>query len=638
MRWLKSYWCWWSAAMLLFTIYMSSPSSAEVSEELKIFGDFAPEESLTFNSDEMKFLSILGSLIGLSVSEITSILSIAKLGLGVVDILENIFLKVFNGTAIDLNFPELPGTDRKLLAMFEIITLRLEQIQRGVEGTETSLLSLTRGLPHMVRWEIALDTLEGYMKPINNLYHRFSYYQKHKMSVENHTLLDFAESVTSHSTVSIQALMANIHSMIAPSDPPLIRNYDDCHYHQSPQQLVFGMYTLLALTLARGYSMINFSYQILKYHNAGNFTVELRFIEELYKHYSKGIYIENEVDLNKKGTCGSTCKSYQHAVVEGCYLPDDQYCGKHRRCKGKVHDCTDAEVCISELPYRRYDWIRYGSHKFLGRKSFCDNEMNVDSWWRFLYHCSYCVCLCDDAHSPTSDRFISLKPVVSDIVNGRKNRVVHLQVQQGAAMPQGQVDPNTLEWVEVEPITVDSDKYKDGIDYFTFKYEARSMDLDKLIAPKGHVITGVKFRTLGAHINLEVWVTPINFTSATLSPKMSYWISNDNTPIMVKNPRKELKLREPDDPRYSKTPSEIDSHSDMFVQFQQTSMDMDVSQLTVPFLDAQPVSPSPATWLEGLQIYHRGRDGYGGFIGLQVFNFNLKNHFDNSNLEAQVIW
>ncbi|RXG53609.1 hypothetical protein Avbf_11082 [Armadillidium vulgare] len=376
-------------------------------------------------------------------------------------------------------------------------------------------------------------------------------------------------------------------------------------------------------------------------------------------------YIENEVDLNKKGTCGSTCKSYQHAVVEGCYLPDDQYCGKHRRCKGKVHDCTffksDAEVCISELPYRRYDWIRYGSHKFLGRKSFCDNEMKVDSWWRFLYHCSYCVCLCDDSHSPTSDRFISLKPVVSDIVNGRvvtgvrfikKNRVVHLQVQQGAAMPQGQVDPNTLEWVEVEPITVDSDKYKDGIDYFTFKYEARSMDLDKLKAPKGHVITGVKFRTLGAHINLEVkfltqymykynvynvWVTPINFTSATLSPKMSYWISNDNTPIMVNNPRKELKLRDPDDPRYSKTPSEIDSHSDMFVQFQQTSMDLDVSQLTVPFLDAQPVSPSPATWLEGLQIYHRGRDGYGGFIGLQVFNFNLKNHFDNSNLEPQNI-
>lgn len=38
----------------------------------------------------------------------------------------------------------------------------------------------------------------------------------------------------------------------------------------------------------------------------------------------------------------------------------------------------------------------------------------VDSWWRFLYHCSYCLCLCDDSQSPSTDRYFSLTPVLSD--------------------------------------------------------------------------------------------------------------------------------------------------------------------------------------------------------------------------------
>jgi hypothetical protein len=38
-------------------------------------------------------------------------------------------------------------------------------------------------------------------------------------------------------------------------------------------------------------------------------------------------------------------------------------------------------------------------------------------------------------------------------------------------------------------------------------YEERSLDTDLIEAPTGHVITGVRLRKLGGHLNLEVRVS-----------------------------------------------------------------------------------------------------------------------------------
>ena len=43
-------------------------------------------------------------------------------------------------------------------------------------------------------------------------------------------------------------------------------------------------------------------------------------------------------------------------------------------------------------------------------------------------------------------------------------------------------------------------------DYFMMNYEQRSLDIDQLQAPSSHVITGVRFRNLGGHLNLEAQV------------------------------------------------------------------------------------------------------------------------------------
>jgi hypothetical protein len=98
---------------------------------------------------------------------------------------------------------------------------------------------------------------------------------------------------------------------------------------------------------------------------------------------------------------------------------------------------------------------------------FVSDKIKVDSWWRYLFwHCSYCLCKCD-APGPHSDRFVllfvvvvvvecaifnadrywSLRPAEADVdknmvVTGvrfvKKNRVIHLEIEQAEALPEGE--------------------------------------------------------------------------------------------------------------------------------------------------------------------------------------------------------
>ena len=42
-----------------------------------------------------------------------------------------------------------------------------------------------------------------------------------------------------------------------------------CELQQSPQQMAYGLYSIVALTLAKGYSMVQFSYMLLRLYGKG---------------------------------------------------------------------------------------------------------------------------------------------------------------------------------------------------------------------------------------------------------------------------------------------------------------------------------------------------------------------------------
>lgn len=85
-------------------------------------------------------------------------------------------------------------------------------------------------------------------------------------------------------------------------------------------------------------------------------------------------------------------------VVVGCGLPSEYQNNKNRR----------------------YEYIEYENGKMYGKKNTCSKQTRkVDSWWRWLFwHCSYCMCYCDD-YSSNSDRYFNLRDVTSDVENNK---------------------------------------------------------------------------------------------------------------------------------------------------------------------------------------------------------------------------
>ena len=70
------------------------------------------------------------------------------------------------------------------------------------------------------------------------------------------------------------------------------------------------------------------------------------------------------------------------------------------------------------------------------------------------------------------------------------NRVIHLQIQEGKLMPRGEIRRATVQWKEVDKFTVMDNNVKNGIDYHTLDWENRALDLDDLLAPESHLLTG----------------------------------------------------------------------------------------------------------------------------------------------------
>jgi len=84
-------------------------------------------------------------------------------------------------------------------------------------------------------------------------------------------------------------------------------------------------------------------------------------------------------------------------------------------------------------------------------------------------------------------------------------------------------------------------------------------------------------------------------------------------------------------PTKSTTASEPDMSSNKFLKFTHSSIDRDVAQTTLPFIDMQTVAPFPGMPFSGIGIYYKGTKSFGGFIGANVFTYNLSNDI-NYNL------
>jgi len=592
----------------------------------------------------------------------------------------------------------------RILKSFSKLKEKMAELETdiNIRTVEKMLNNLQLDRDDMQTWLNLWDDLRRSVGQIALLYNYFRGYVDKPDTTSEQTLEDFAMSIT-QSSVEVrlmQNMLNSFHIAVVPQDSqkkqlfPYFHSLMSksgkhlCSMTQSPHQLLYNLYNIIALTEIKGYAMLQFSYMMLKIYNKGNFTAEadaardnfekqavekmksmLMVLPTMPTEYLKcdptehkaGItyleitrllqgYIENEVDMNDRNSCQAECSAYTITESKSCYK--DLFCAKQPKCQGRIFDCqffhADAWVCMSEREKeRRYDWVEYEDGTLLGNKGTCVNKIKVDSWWRWVFwHCSYCLCKCEEI-SDDSDRYWSLVPAEADTANNmvvsgvrftKKGRVIYPQIEQAKALGEGGVDDTTRTWVDPTVEFSNSTKElsdKNNTNIFMMSYEQRSMDMDTLTAPDGHVLTGIKLRNIGGHLNLEIQVTPIEFTTGNLLADRSTWIANDNTPA-TNRPRKLVPIIMPDIPTKYHGYSNIQTDNDQYIQFDSTSAYKDVSQTSIPFIDSQPVAPQPASWLGGAGLYHKGRVGYGGFVGLKVLTYDFTRHIFTSNTKPHL--
>jgi len=567
-------------------------------------------------------------------------------------------------------------------------TVNVEDLERALNGLD---------LEGEVRdeWVPFWEAVRREVGKIAQFYNYFKGYIE-SGDISGDSLFDFATSVTTASP-SLSSMLQSLHQTVQPNNsskqlfPFLHKLLEEgehlCGMSQSPHQLMFNLYNIIALTEIKGYAMLQFSYMMLKIYGKGNFTVEEQRAREKFELQAKEKmesiklvlpsmsrdylkcdpvdqregetflqvtrllqgYIENEVDMDTNQGCTRQCDAYNYAESKSCYK--DLFCAKQPKCNGRMFDCqffnADAWVCMAEEEGRRYDWVEYENGIMLGNKGTCKNKIKVDSWWRWIFwHCSYCLCKCDEI-TDDSHRFWSLLPATADTANNKVvtgvrftkiGKVIYPQIEQATALEEGGIEESSREWVKpLEIDETDSNRLAANTSaVFTMSYEQRAVDLDSLEASPGQVLTGIKLRKLGGHLNLEIQTTPVKFREGKLLSDRSTWIGNDNTPATDK-PRTFVPIIMPDVPTKLSGRNKVDSTHDEYLQFDATSAHKDVSQTTIPFIDSQPVSPRPSTWLAGAGLYHKGQVGYGGFLGLKVLSYDFSRHLIPGGSERPVL-
>jgi len=596
------------------------------------------------------------------------------------------------------------GLATGVLKMFDLLRNDISAVEDQVSTVQSTLQKLTAMVGSKTpEWLTIQTKFSNILGKIKLHYTIFDDYMRNAETTNQLEIEDYARSIIQPGSTQQTAMLTTLDELNSMAIPDIQK--DDgaaprtdllfkvlkiltgnkenlCDFGLTEKQYLMNLYSLIALAEIKGYMMVQFSYIVFKMYGHDSLTLEsdvsrrkfstntaykISFAKEILNAASSDLWhcdsqnpvegvsyvrltkllqghLENEVDMNTRGSCSDNCAAFQVAEPLGCYK--DMFCAKQSRCQGRLFECqffnADAWVCLSQDRQRKYDWVEYENGIELGEQKQCINKVKVDSWWRFLLHCSYCLCLCD---SPTkeSDRHWSLMAQMSDIdsnkiVTGvrfvKKNGIIHLEIEQATALKEGKVDDSSRQWVQSQNLDPQNSTQK-SLGYFkTMSYEERALDIDRLEAISGHVITGVRFQDLGGHLNMEVRVTPIRFSSGQLISQRTVWIGNYNTPVTIKQ-RTLLEIRSPDVPTKRFPKSTIDSNKNQYLLFGATSAYKDVSQTTIPYIDSQPVAPQVGSWLSGVGLYHKGTSGSGGYVGAMIKTYDISRHLVSKKRDEQ---
>lgn len=212
----------------------------------------------------------------------------------------------------------------------------------------------------------------------------------------------------------------------------------------------------------------------------------------------------------------------------------------------------------------------------------------------------------------------------------KQKGIIHLAILQRKLLPYGQIELNSpISQMELwkpsnEFFALDDFGVQKDIDYFTLTYENRSINLDSVIAPSGHVVTGLRFKIVNGHITLEIRATQFDYQGGKLmNLGSSRWLSNPDggqVKIPLERVASPMKCLEKSVPNPT---------ANAYVDFGPSDYWSDLSQLTVPFLDTQTVEPHIPVALSGIGLHYKGQPGFGGYVAPKLIVYAFEPHLIN---------
>lgn len=372
---------------------------------------------------------------------------------------------------------------------------------------------------------------------------------------------------------------------------------------------------------------------------------QLKYLEDIYVTTANTVSREfwrcNPKDYIRDRTYFEASRTLQAIIVNGSdeeLSRTEDYNKEESEYYEKihVHDLTP-NMCHTKMEYcegtypRQYEFIKK-THKFLywyspttqfyGREKKCDvTQFKIietiekifcekDSYWmgiRVLFDRS------NDAH-----RYFDLRPVTSEVQTNKvitgirfvkENGIFRLQIQQGELTENGLINQSTVDWRKLDA---------NSGDIHALSKEERQIDLSELETGNNQVVTGVRFIVNEGRLKLSIQGSSIDFTNGKLLTSDS-WIETENS-------KYEFNLTLPDLPTLSRVSTPM-SQPNQFIKFTFSDFDKDAAQSTIPFFDAQDVITRPAAVpLQGIGLFLKGEEGFGGFLTLKIKTYDYVQH------------
>ncbi|CAD6236149.1 GSCOCG00008073001-RA-CDS [Cotesia congregata] len=352
-------------------------------------------------------------------------------------------------------------------------------------------------------------------------------------------------------------------------------------------------------------------------------------------------------------SCDDDCSSIHQSYYRGPhdYKQDllKTYWNPNQPCLGLMYKCgEERSIDFCELPPgsdKRYSWMSaIGSPTYGYRDSCSDGTKRSIVIYSSWYQCMSCLCECsEDKPNSKAIRTFSLRPQLADIENNMvvtgvkfelKDMMIHVQIEEGKLLRACQIDQSTVRLKELENFKYleegdegkfvkitgdDEEELKHGIDYQFIRFKQRDVNIDNVNSQEpGYVVTGLKMSQDPENdkaIQLDVHITPFDFTTGLLVPtddQPSKWITHKDMPG---HDRPFTERKEQDVTEYDRGDAYTDNrpNSEDFtdIWFVISSKDTDASQSTVPFMDRRLVAASPRVPIDGVSLFHRGRNRLG---------------------------